>query len=204
MLTIVLVIAAYVVGSISFAVLISKTLRLPDPRAFGSKNPGATNMLRSGKRVAAAATLVGDIAKGWSVIYLMQKFTTTDIAGDISIAAAGIAVVFGHMFPVFLRFVGGKGVATTAGVLLGLDIILGGAAAAVWLIAFAFSRTSSLSALISAGAAPFIALGVFKFTIYPVAVLLLAVLIFWRHKKNIRNLILGSEHRFRNSKNSDP
>ena len=155
-------------------------------------------MLRSGKRIAAALTLLGDCAKGWGAIYIVREFAAPSLA-DAAIATAGIAVVLGHMFPIFFRFAGGKGVATTAGVLLGFDLALGGSALAVWVIIFALSRTSSLSALISAGLAPFVAWGIFGFTIYPVAVLTLTLLIFWRHKENIRNLISGKESQLKKS-----
>src|SRR5512140_1182017 len=134
MLTIVFVIVAYLLGSVSFAVLLSKLFCLPDPRTYGSHNPGATNVLRSGRKAAAALTLLGDAAKGWVAVVLAMLFAPHDAQGVLLIALVSLAVFLGHLFPVFLRFKGGKGVATALGVLLALNVWLGLAALGTWLV----------------------------------------------------------------------
>ena len=150
MLTIVFVIAAYLLGSISFAVITSKLFGLADPRTYGSGNPGATNVLRSGKKAAAALTLFGDAAKGWLAGFLAIQFALP----DVQIALVVLAVFLGHLFPVFLRFKGGKGVATALGVLLALNVWLGLGGLATWLLIAAVFRLSSLSALVAAATTP--------------------------------------------------
>ena len=150
MLIPVVVIAAYLLGSISFAVLTSKLFALPDPRTYGSGNPGATNVLRSGKKAAAALTLLGDAAKGWLAVFLAMRFAAHDAQGVMLVAMVALAVFVGHLFPIFLRFKGGKGVATALGVLLALDVWLGLAALATWLLVAAVLRLSSLAALVAA------------------------------------------------------
>ena len=150
MLTIVFVIAAYLLGSISFAVITSKLFGLADPRTYGSGNPGATNVLRSGKKAAAALTLFGDAAKGWLAVFLAIQFALS----DVQVALVALAVFLGHLFPVFLRFKGGKGVATALGVLLALDVWLGLGGLATWLLTAAAFRLSSLSALVAAAVTP--------------------------------------------------
>lgn len=184
--------AAYLIGSVSFAVLVSRLYALPDPRSYGSKNPGATNVLRSGRKVAAVLTLLGDGGKGWLAVALAQ------FAGPFEawvIPAAGIAVVIGHMFPLFHRFKGGKGVATAAGTLLGFNLWLGLGTVATWLAIFVFFRVSSLAALVAAVFAPFYA--GFLFGLRPVlpATLAIALLLVWRHKENLVRLARGEEKR---------
>ena len=153
--TVIFTIVAYLIGSISFAVVMSRAFGLSDPRTYGSKNPGATNVLRSGNKKAAIATLIGDGAKGWLAVWLAQRFAEQYGVGDLGIALVAIAVFLGHLYPVFFRFVGGKGVATALGVLLGLNVWIGVATLVTWLvIAYAF-RYSSLAALIAAIFAPF-------------------------------------------------
>ena len=147
MATIVFIIIAYLIGSVSFAVLLSRLYRLPDPRTYGSKNPGATNVLRTGKKTVAALTLLGDAAKGWFAVYLAQHFASRYGLGSITIAAVALAVFLGHSYSVFLRFQGGKGVSTTCGVLLALNLWLGLTTLATWLVIVFVSRISSLAAL---------------------------------------------------------
>src|SRR5688500_19548388 len=148
MQTVICVLAAYGIGSISFAIVVSRLMRLPGPRSYGSKNPGATNVLRTGRKAAAVITLVGDGGKGALAVWLASFFTPY-------LAAAGLAAFLGHLFPVFHRFQGGKGVATAAGVLLALDWRIGLGTIATWLIIAAFLRYSSLAALVAAAFAPF-------------------------------------------------
>lgn len=189
-----LTIVAYLIGSVSFAVIVSRVFSLPDPRSYGSRNPGATNVLRSGRRSAAALTLLGDIAKGWLAVFLAYSIADAG-AVEMTEATAAVAVVIGHAFPVFHRFQGGKGVATVLGVLAGLNFYLAGGTVATWLIIAFFFRISSLAALISAVFAPvfcFLLYGVHPFT---AAVTAIALLIIYRHRANIRNLLAGTEAR---------
>src|ERR1700761_6269965 len=141
-------VVAYLIGSISFAVIVSSAMGLADPRSYGSKNPGATNVLRSGNKLAAVLTLLGDAFKGWLAVWLTQHYAARFGLDDAAIALAAIAVFIGHLYPVFFRFKGGKGVATAAGILLAIDPILGLATLATWLIVAFFIRYSSLAALI--------------------------------------------------------
>jgi acyl phosphate:glycerol-3-phosphate acyltransferase len=183
--------AAYLLGSVSFAVVVSWVMRLPDPRSYGSKNPGATNVLRSGSKVAAVLTLAGDAGKGWLAVWLAWL-----ASGDAQTAAvAGLAVFLGHLFPVFHRFHGGKGVATAAGVLLGFNPWLGLGTLATWIVIMLFFRISSLAALIAALFAPFYAWWLFGLQAVPAAALAICLLILWRHKENIRRLFSGTEPR---------
>ena len=196
-------IAAYLLGSVSFAVLVSKVFRLADPRTYGSKNPGATNVLRSGNKLAAALTLLGDCAKGWLAVWLAIKFDQQLGLGDAGIAAVALGVFVGHLWPVFFRFAGGKGVATALGVLLGLNPILGLATLITWLVvAYAF-RYSSLAALLSALFAPFYYTLLFGTDIKLLAVLVMSGLLIYRHSKNIGNLLAGKESRLGGNKSKD-
>lgn len=194
--TIALIILAYVIGSISFAVLVSRAFGLPDPRSYGSGNPGATNVMRSGKKAAAILTLLGDGAKGWFAVFLAQQLAPVWGAGDMGVAAAALAVFIGHIFPVFFGFKGGKGVATAAGILLALNLWLGLAVVATWLLTFALSRYSSLSALLAAGLAPLYA-AIFLAPLYVGMLVVLAGLLIWRHRANIRKLLQGEERSFK-------
>ena len=189
MLTIVFVIAAYLLGSISFAVITSKLFGLADPRTYGSGNPGATNVLRSGKKAAAALTLFGDAAKGWLAVFLAIQFALP----DVQVALVVLAVFLGHLFPVFLRFKGGKGVATALGVLLALDVWLGLGGLATWLLTAAAFRLSSLSALVAAAATPVYAVLLGLPREWVLASGIMSLLLIWRHKSNIRNLMAGKE-----------
>jgi len=185
--------AAYLLGSVSFAVLMSKLFKLPDPRSYGSGNPGATNVLRSGKKTAALLTLLGDSAKGWLAVFLAQKFTPADAFQPELIALAAIAVFVGHIFPVFLRFQGGKGVATALGVLLALNPLLGLAALLTWLVVARLFKLSSLAALVAAASAPAFAWWLAEPAEYVAVSVVLALLLIWRHQKNIQNLLSGRE-----------
>ena len=192
--TLLFTVAAYLIGSISFAVVVSKLFRLSDPRTYGSKNPGATNVLRSGNKKAAILTLIGDGFKGWLAVWLAYRFGPRFGVEDTGIALVVLAVFLGHLWPVFFRFVGGKGVATALGVLLALNIWLGLATMATWLIiAFAF-RYSSLAALVAAIFAPFYYGLLFgSESGILLSVLAMSLLLVFRHQKNIANLMAGKE-----------
>src|SRR5438067_13389793 len=195
MYTIIFTIAAYLIGSISFAVVMSRVFGLSDPRTYGSKNPGATNVLRSGSKKAAIATLVGDCAKGWLPVFLAVQFGERFGLEDGGVALVAIAVFVGHLWPVFFRFVGGKGVATALGVLLGLNPWLGLATLATWLIvAYAF-RYSSLAALVASVFAPFYYALLFGVDPILLAIVAMSALLIYRHGKNIANLLAGKESR---------
>src|SRR4051812_17433372 len=185
------VIASYLLGSISFAIVVSRVMRLPDPRSYGSGNPGATNVLRSGRKVAAVMTLLGDGGKGWMAVWLGGMVGGTAAAA----AAAGLAVFVGHLYPVFHRFRGGKGVATAAGVLLGFQWWLGLGTIATWLIIAFFLRYSSLAALISALFAAVFAFVLLGVSEQALMVAVMASLLVWRHKTNIARLLEGTEPR---------
>ena len=188
--------AAYLIGSISFAVVMSKLFGIADPRTYGSKNPGATNVLRSGNKAAAVMTLLGDGAKGWLAVFLAGRYADQFVANaDLAVALVAIAVFLGHLWPVFFRFVGGKGVATALGVLIGLNPWLGLATLATWLaVAFAF-RYSSLAALVASVFAPFYYALLFGVDDKLIAVIAMSVLLLYRHGQNIANLIAGKESR---------
>jgi glycerol-3-phosphate acyltransferase PlsY len=187
---------AYLIGSISFAVLASRIFRLPDPRSYGSKNPGATNVLRSGSKAAALLTLLGDCAKGYVAVELAQRYGPQFGGEETAIAASALGVFAGHLFPLFLRLRGGKGVATALGVLLALNVWLGIGVATVWLAVFSFMRISSLAALAAAPCAIILSIWVMDWNAVSAAVLVIALVLVWRHRSNIRNLLAGSEGKF--------
>jgi glycerol-3-phosphate acyltransferase PlsY len=193
MTTMVFVVVAYLIGSLSFAVLVSRAFGLPDPRSFGSGNPGATNVLRTGKKLAAVLTLLGDAAKGWVAVFVARLFAVDAGLDDTALALVSVAVFVGHLFPVFFSFKGGKGVATALGVLLALNPWLGLAALATWLGVALIWKTSSLSALVAAVAVPFYAALLMPLGVYTVAAGVLSLLLIWRHQSNIRNLLSGAE-----------
>ncbi len=195
MTMLVFILLAYLLGSISFALVASWIFKLPDPRTYGSRNPGATNVLRSGKKAAAVLTLLGDAGKGWLAVTLAQHFAVTSGLGGEVVAAVALAVLLGHVFPVFLRFEGGKGVATAVGVLLGLNLGMGLLAIATWILVAAVWRISSLAALTAAALAPLYAVFFLGFEMNALAVLIMSLLLIWRHKSNISNLIAGKEAR---------
>lgn len=183
------VLAAYCLGSVSFAIAVSRLMQLPDPRTYGSRNPGATNVLRTGRRAAAALTLAGDAGKGWLAVWLAQLYAPE------AAALAGLAVFLGHLFPLFHRFKGGKGVATAAGVLFGLDVWLGLGSLATWIVIAAFFRYASLASLVAALFAPFFAWYIGLSYDMLLVVTSIAALLAWRHKGNIGRLFAGTESR---------
>ena len=193
--TAIAVLLAYLLGSIPFAIVVSRLAGLADPRSFGSGNPGATNVLRSGNRAAAAATLLLDAAKGWLAVWLAIEFGFRFGLGDSGIAAVALAVFVGHLYPVFFGFKGGKGVATALGILFALHWWLGLATAATWLVIVFFLRYSSLAAMIAAVFAPFYDALLVGFDVYFGAIALMSALIVYRHRRNIANLITGKEPR---------
>ncbi|MCC6915968.1 glycerol-3-phosphate 1-O-acyltransferase PlsY [Nitrosomonas sp.] len=189
----VLFLFAYLLGSISFAVVASWLFKLPDPRSYGSRNPGATNVLRSGKKVAAVVTLLGDAGKGWAAVEVAKYMENVYGLGADAVAGAALAVFLGHLFPVFLAFKGGKGVATSAGILLGLNFWLGIFTILTWIIVALVSRISSLSALLSALLAPLYACFLLDKGVLTITVSTISVLLIIRHRSNITNLITGTE-----------
>jgi glycerol-3-phosphate acyltransferase PlsY len=190
-----LILVAYLLGSVSFAIVASRIFRLPDPRSYGSGNPGATNVLRTGRKSAAALTLVGDAVKGTLAVLIAARFAEPDLR-EWTTAAAALAAVLGHAFPVFFRFQGGKGVSTAGGALFGLNPWLGAGTLATWIIIAVFFRFSSLAALISAAFAVFFTLILYN-PAHPFffGVCAIALLLVWRHRQNIRNLLAGTESR---------
>ncbi len=198
MTTVTFALIAYLLGSISFAVIVSRAFALPDPRSYGSGNPGATNVLRTGRKAAAALTLAGDAAKGWFAVFLAQRFADEGSV-EVTMAAAAVAVAVGHMVPVFFRFQGGKGVSTALGVLTALNLYLAGGTVATWVVIAFFFRISSLAALVSAVFAPFFCYLLYGVHPFLAAVVAVALLLIFRHKTNIQNLLAGKEGRFGSS-----
>lgn len=186
------VLAGYLLGSISFGILMSKAFGLPDPRTVGSGNPGATNVARSGKKLPAILTLLGDAAKGWLAVFLAQRYGLHD--GYICLV--GLAAFIGHLYPVFCGFKGGKGVATALGVMLAFSAWLGLGVLLVWIVAFLVWRYSSLAALLAAAISPVLAWVLLPYTGYTITALVLALILIWRHKSNIEKLMSGTESGF--------
>jgi glycerol-3-phosphate acyltransferase PlsY len=194
LIPIVWIVAAYLIGSVSFGIIVSKVYGLPDPRTVGSGNIGATNVARSGKKSAAILTLLGDAFKGWLPVWMALQ--AVDVIWVV--AAVGLAVFFGHLFPIFHRFKGGKGVATALGVMLGLSGWLALGALLVWVVVFAVTRISSLSALVAAVASPILAWVLLSpYPDYVWMVLVMSILLVWRHKTNIQKLLAGTESGFK-------
>jgi glycerol-3-phosphate acyltransferase PlsY len=193
--TVVAVVLAYLLGSVSFAVIVSRAFGLADPRTYGSKNPGATNVLRSGSKPAAILTLLGDALKGWLAVWLVQRYGPAYGIGDWGVALAGLAAFLGHLYPLYIGFKGGKGVATAAGVIVGLNPWLALAAGATWLIIALFFRYSSLASMIAAVFAVFYSAFGWGFDERFVAIALIAAFVIARHQSNIRNLMAGKERR---------
>jgi len=185
--------AAYLIGSVSFAVVTSRLFGLPDPHDYGSRNPGATNVLRTGNKAAAALTLAGDGAKGWLAVFLAQNLGPGFGVAEWTVPAVALAVFVGHLFPVFHRFAGGKGVATAAGIVVALHWALGLALGALWLVMAIGFRISSLAALTTSALMPLGAFYVFGNTPVAWAMVAIALLLFWRHRSNIRQLFDGKE-----------
>lgn len=192
------VLAAYLLGSISFAIVVSRLMRLPDPRTYGSGNPGATNVLRSGKIAAALLTLAGDVGKGWLAAWLTGRYLPD------AMALAGLAAFLGHLYPAFYRFQGGKGVATAAGVLFGFNVWLGAGTLATWIVIATLFRYASLASLIAALFAVFYAFWLFGLMHIPAVVAVMAALLTWRHRENLRRLAAGTESRLGQKSASPP
>ena len=196
---ILLILLAYLIGSVSFAVVVSKCMRLPDPHSYGSGNPGATNVLRTGNKRAAVLTLLGDALKGFVAVVLARM-----ILGEESLSSSlnswilcgvVIAVFLGHLFPLFHGFKGGKGVATACGILFGINWVLGLATLATWIIVAKFMRHSSLAAIAAAVFGPIYFVFLFGFHPMALALLIICALLIWRHRSNIHNLMNGTESR---------
>lgn len=190
---------AYLLGSIPFAVVVSKLMGLPDPRSYGSGNPGTTNVLRSGSKAAALLTLMGDAAKGWFAVWLSLRL---EASLDV-VALVAVAVFLGHVFSVWLRFQGGKGVATAAGVLFALDWRIGAAVLVVWLTVVVVSRYSSLAALAAALFAPVATYYILGAGPMLLATLAMGAVLVWRHAANIRKLLRGEESRIGDAKKDE-
>jgi glycerol-3-phosphate acyltransferase PlsY len=190
---------AYLIGSISFAVVVSKCMRLPDPHSYGSGNPGATNVLRSGNKLAAVLTLIGDALKGYLAVILARMLlgdtSLTSTLNSWLLCGVVIAVFLGHLFPIFHGFKGGKGVATACGILFGINWILGVATLSTWIIVATFMRYSSLAALAAAVFGPIYFVFLFGFQPMAIALAFICALLIWRHRSNIRNLMNGTESR---------
>jgi acyl phosphate:glycerol-3-phosphate acyltransferase len=187
------VVLAYLVGSLSFAVIVSKTMGLADPRSYGSGNPGATNVLRSGNKAAAILTLMLDALKGYVPVWLALYFAPRFGFHEGTIGLVGLAAFLGHLWPIFFKFQGGKGVATAAGALLAMNPWLGLATLATWLIVAVFFRYSSLASIVSAVFAPFYQLLIWEPSMMALSIALMSLLLVWRHEGNIRKLLAGTE-----------
>jgi glycerol-3-phosphate acyltransferase PlsY len=198
--------AAYLVGSLSFAVIVSSVMGLSDPRSYGSGNPGATNVLRSGSKAAAVVTLLLDAIKGWLPVMLVKWFGAAHGLGEGTQALAGLAAFLGHLYPVFFRFAGGKGASTAAGVLLAFEPWLGVAVLLTWVLVVALSRYSSLASIVVAVLAPtyYLLLGDGRFWqasgLKALAIAAMGLLLIWRHRQNIERLIAGTESRLGSQK----
>ena len=192
--------AAYLIGSVSFAVVVSRVVGLADPRTYGSGNPGATNVLRTGNRLAALLTLLGDALKGVAAVLIARGVAPSLGLDENTVMLAGLAAFMGHLFPVFHRFQGGKGVATAAGVLLAVDPVVGGGTLATWLIIAFFFRYSSLAALVAAAFAPFWQVLLHGADQRALAVAVMGALLIWRHRVNIGRLLAGTESRIGGSR----
>jgi acyl phosphate:glycerol-3-phosphate acyltransferase len=189
--------AAYLIGSISFGIIFSKLFGLPDPRTVGSGNIGATNIARSGKKLPAILTLLGDALKGWLPVWLALQSNMLMWV----VASVGLAVFFGHLYPIYHKFKGGKGVATALGVMLAISPMVALVAVIAWAIVFAISRISSLSAIVAAIAAPIAAWFLLPYKDYVLLVLVMTVFLVWRHRSNIQKLLNGTETGFGKKKN---
>lgn len=190
------ILCAYLLGSLSFAIIVSKLMGLTDPRDYGSHNPGATNVLRSGNKVAAMLTLLGDAGKGWLAVFLAQHYAVVFELGIWLVPLIGFAVFVGHLYPLYHHFKGGKGVATACGVLFGLNVWLGLATLLTWLMIAVFFRYSSLAAIVAAVFAVFYNLFLFGFDAQALIIFLISGLLIYRHRGNIAKLIQGKEGRF--------
>ena len=203
-LALLLIPIAYLIGSVSFAVVVSKCMRLPDPHTYGSGNPGATNVLRTGNKLAAVLTLIGDALKGYIAVMLARVLlgdeSLTSTLGSWVLCGVVVAVFLGHLFPIFHGFKGGKGVATACGILFGINWILGAATLSTWIIVAMFMRYSSLAALSAAVFGPIYFVFLFGLQPMGVALLVVCILLIWRHRSNIHNLMNGTESRIGSKK----
>lgn len=202
MATAAFILIAYLIGSLSFAVLVSRAFALPDPRSYGSGNPGATNVLRTGRKLAALLTLFGDGGKGWLAVFLAARYAGDYGVDAFGVSACAVAVFLGHLFPAYFGFRGGKGVATAGGILFAIDLWLGAATLASWIIVALFFRYSSLAAILASVFAPFYAFLLFGMSAALPAVILISALLVWRHKTNILNLVAGKERRIGEKRDS--
>ena len=198
---------AYLIGSISFAVVVSKCMNLPDPHSYGSGNPGATNVLRTGNKLAAALTFLGDALKGYFAVMLARVLLSdqslTASLGSWVLCGVVVAVFLGHLFPIFHGFKGGKGVATACGILFGVNVILGAATLGTWIIVAVFLSYSSLAALAAAIFGPIYFVFLFGFQPMGIALLVVCILLIWRHRSNIKNLLKGTESRIGSKKSKN-
>jgi glycerol-3-phosphate acyltransferase PlsY len=194
-IAIIQIVAAYLLGSIAFGIVVSKLFKLPDPRTVGSGNPGATNVLRSGKKSAAVLTLLGDTFKGWFPVWLVMQ---PDGGVMWITSAVAVAVFLGHLYPVFHKFKGGKGVATALGVMLAISPSLALAALVTWIIVFALTKFSSLSAILAAMMAPVYAWYLLDnaYHDFEMVVVFISIMLVWRHRSNIQKLLAGTEAGF--------
>ena len=202
MATAVFILTAYLTGSLSFAVIVSRAFSLPDPRTYGSGNPGATNVLRTGKKLAALFALIGDGGNGWLAVYLASRYAAEYGVDGTGVAACAAAVFLGHILPVFFRFKGGKGVSTAGGILLAVDPWLGVATMATWIVIALFFRYSSLAAIVSAVFAPLYYFLLFGAREVLPALIIMSALLVWRHKANILKLVAGEERRIGEKRDS--
>ena len=190
---------AYCAGSLSFAIIVSKFMKLNDPRSYGSNNAGATNVMRSGNKKAALLTLIGDLLKGTIVVLVFKHLFNHNIDGQTITALAGILVVIGHIYPLFFKFKGGKGVATAFGVMLGFNPILALLLVVTWGVVFKISKISSLSALTATVLSPVYAFLLMGNNTYFGATLVIAFFVLYKHKENVFRLFSGQEHKFKKS-----
>ncbi len=198
-----MLLVAYLLGSLSFAIIVSKFMKMDDPRNYGSNNAGATNVMRSGNKKAAAFTLLGDLLKGL-VVVLVARFLMRGIdGGDAIVGICGVLAVIGHIFPIFFKFKGGKGVATAIGVLLGFSPILALLVVVSWFVVFKFTRVSSLSAILATFLSPLYAYVLFQNTSYFGATLMIAVIVIFKHQSNIVRLIKGEEASFKRKEKTE-
>jgi glycerol-3-phosphate acyltransferase PlsY len=193
----ILILFSYLIGSLSFAIIVSKYFKLSDPRAYGSKNAGATNVMRSGNKLAAIITLFGDLLKGLLVVVLAKLFLSNVPNRDTIIGLCGIMVVIGHIYPIFFNFRGGKGVATALGVILAISPLIAFISVLVWLLVFKISRVSSLSAIITVITTPILAYVLLGNGIYFGVILVISFFVLYTHKANLYRLAKGQEHSFK-------
>lgn len=195
MMQITFMFVSYLIGSVSFAVIVSWCFGLPDPHTYGSGNPGATNVLRTGRKEAAVLTLLGDAAKGAIVVSLAKRLAPEFNFDEFTLSAVALAVFIGHLYPIYFGFKGGKGVSTAAGILLALDLRIAGVALLAWLLAIVVLRYSSLASMVAALAATVAAFYLLGWTPFAVMVLIMTALLLWRHRRNMERLLNGSESR---------